>query len=129
MELFLNLVWLAIAALMVWLWTRHASQDCKNRRTQLVALIVLILIIFPVISVTDDLMAAQNMAEARSAQREDYAYSNTHPALPYMLAIYSIIFLDSLHASSQFVTADVFPVPEIKASVIHPIDNRPPPVA
>lgn len=129
MELALNLVWLAIAALMLFLWTRHAAQDGENGRVQIVALIVLILIIFPVISVTDDLVAAQNLAEARSAQREDYVRSNSHHELPLVLAIDSILSLDCPRGPAQFLAAEILPAPEMKASVLHSIDSRPPPAA
>jgi hypothetical protein len=42
-----------------------------TRRTQMVALAVLILILFPVISVTDDLQAIQNPAEVDSCLRRE----------------------------------------------------------
>jgi len=67
MELVLNLAWALSAVVFFCIWLRHARHAGADRRTQLVALAVLILILFPVISVTDDLQAMQNPAEAIAA--------------------------------------------------------------
>ena len=47
---------------------------------QLVALLLLIVVLFPVISVTNDLMAAQNPAETDSVQRRNLEVSVLHAA-------------------------------------------------
>jgi hypothetical protein len=127
MELALNLVWFVIAALMLLLWTCHAVRNGENNRTQIIALIVLILVIFPVISVTDDLMIAQNLAEAACSQRKDYGRANAHPELFPLPAIYSAIFVEYSSSVIQIASVGRLSTPEIRALVIHSIDNRPPP--
>ena len=72
MELVLNLAWAFLASIMVGLWLRLAVRTGVNLRMQFVALAVLLLILFPVISVTDDLQVAQNPAEADCLVRRDH---------------------------------------------------------
>ena len=57
MELALNLVWALLAVSLVRLWLRHASLNAANARTQIAALAMLIVIMLPVILVTDHLQA------------------------------------------------------------------------
>jgi hypothetical protein len=64
MELVLNLVWVLLATVIVRLWICHAPNHCVRKRTQVAALLLLLLVLFPVISVTDDLQAMQNPAES-----------------------------------------------------------------
>ena len=54
MEIILNLAWIFLAAVIMWLWLRYAPCEGASRRTQVAALAMLIVILFPVISVTDD---------------------------------------------------------------------------
>jgi hypothetical protein len=63
MELTLNLSWAFVAAWMIFVWVRKAPRTAMDRGAQFVALAVVILMLLPVISVTDDLIAAQNPAE------------------------------------------------------------------
>jgi hypothetical protein len=85
MELTLNLAWMVLVTLMSWLWIRRTPRENESRWTQFVALAVIILILFPAISMTDDLMAAQNLAETSSCQRKDHVCTDatsTHHAVP-----------------------------------------------
>src|ERR1035438_6715069 len=82
MELVLNLAWVLLAALMFCLWLRFAPRTDVDRRMQFVALAVLLLILFPVISVTDDLQAMQNPAEADCLLRRDHACSTAYSIFP-----------------------------------------------
>jgi len=59
METFLNLVWLVITVAAIWLWRFRwsvSSHDLKHgRQMQAVAMVCLLALLFPVISLTDDL--------------------------------------------------------------------------
>lgn len=55
MELLLNLFWLAIALIAMGLWWRARSEQRCNRLPQLVVLSCVLILLFPVVSVTDDL--------------------------------------------------------------------------
>jgi hypothetical protein len=71
-ETFLNLAWVALAIAMIFSWLRLGNEDRTGRRRQMVALAVLIAVLLPVISVSDDLMEIQNPAETDSCQRRDH---------------------------------------------------------
>lgn len=68
MELFFNLLWVAVSLLMVGFWllrTARATGDPVRHSigVQLVALALLIIILLPVVSLTDDLHATALLAE------------------------------------------------------------------
>jgi hypothetical protein len=66
MELLLNLAWLLLAVPAYWLWRGSGSISAKYKFTRwqcLLALACLLVILFPVISATDDLMAMRTEME------------------------------------------------------------------
>lgn len=71
MELFFNSLWAAFAVVCLVQWLRAEPREKRSRRTAFVALVMLVVILFPVISVSDDLWAIQNPAEADSFARRD----------------------------------------------------------
>jgi hypothetical protein len=129
MELVLNLAWVLLAASMFGLWLRHSPRAAGDRRMQLVALAVLLLILFPVISVTDDLQAIQNAAETDCCQRRGHAGSGAHPlcaspaAMP--LSAFAGVSLAELRVAIHASPA----APHRDDPALYPIQNRPPPAA
>jgi len=83
METILNLAGALLAGVLMCLWVRYAPRRGASRRTQVAALAMLILILFPVISVTDDLQAAQNPADVAVYLRRGHTPS--FPWSPYCL--------------------------------------------
>jgi len=81
MELTLNLAWVLLAFGVVCLWMRHAPHKDASVRTQIAALVMLLVILFPVISVTDDLQAAQNPCEIETTVRRAHASAVPHSIL------------------------------------------------
>ena len=73
MELLLNLVWLLLALPAYWLWRRGAGARAARRITALQFLLALscaLVLLFPVISATDDLHAMRaEMEESASSKR------------------------------------------------------------
>ena len=129
MELVLNLVWAVLAVAIVRLWLNHAPIEAADRRTGWAALFLLLLILFPVISVTDDLQAMQNPAEAETALRKVQSAVN-----PYTICPATAALPESVVAAVDLV---VLPIaiathPPLSASddpALAPIQIRPPPVA
>ena len=79
MELFLNLVWLTLSAALVWGYITFAPAPLKNKKaTAIIALALLILVLLPVISMTDDLAAINNPAETDHLLRRDRAPLHLH---------------------------------------------------
>ena len=132
MELALNLAWMALAALMFCLWLRVAprtgpDRHIEHRHAQFVALTVLILILFPVISVTDDLQALQNPAETDSCQRRDHIVSNPHSIFPGGAALPMPVFAELSFGILHLATPGSLTAPVIDHPALASIQNRPPP--
>lgn len=129
MELLLNFAWLALALTMVALWLRHSASARTERGMQVVAIVALLLILFPVISVTDDLATAQNPAETDTTIRRMHLADGSlavYPAVALPTAAMLHIFfpepglIERIGDSEESLTAPVV--------FAHPV-NRPPPAA
>jgi hypothetical protein len=81
-ELALNLIWALLGTLGLVCWLSSARVSGQRRSTQLLALATVALILFPVISVTDDFWAAQNPAEADSCYRRHDLVAHQHSIIP-----------------------------------------------
>ena len=130
MEIFLNFAWAALAVFIICSWLRIESSGSGDRRRQIVAIAILIAILFPVISVSDDLMAAQNPAETDTCQRRDHLGDQaSHPLLDLATAVPAAAFegidLAACRSLSQQNAQPAAPdCPDFS-----PILNRPPPAA
>ncbi|WP_420239228.1 hypothetical protein ACOBR2_06500 [Telmatobacter bradus] len=129
MESILNLVWLAIAATMVTLWWRQPAPARAQHRLHLVAIAALLLILFPVISLTDDLMAAQNPAETDTTMRRDHQADELHVFFP-ATAMLPATAMDILFPESGFAQRirDLSVTVVVSPALMQPV-NRPPPLA
>ena len=79
MELFLNLVWLCLSVVVVRACVRSAwMRDSGFDRTAAIAVVLLIVLLFPAISMTDDLMAMNLPAEVQHGIRH-HDLSLLHP--------------------------------------------------
>ncbi|HEX3891063.1 MAG TPA: hypothetical protein VHW46_00700 [Terracidiphilus sp.] len=126
MEIFLNLAWSLLAIASVLLWTSQERRIGSERRLPLIALVLLLMMLFPVISVSDDLWAVQNPAEADTCLRRDHVVTCPHCALPAP-AVFPT-FLGPIDTSKpQFRTQIALTMPRNASSVLHPIESRPPP--
>lgn len=130
MEIFLNFAWAALAAALVGMWLRMGSRTDHSWRSQLIAIAVLIAILFPVISVSDDLMAVQNPAETDNYQRRDHlAPVDVHPLQATLATVPPPILAGLLFGFMQYVSPRR-PAPNVAD---HPAlvstANRPPPAA
>jgi len=78
-EFLLNFAWVGLAVAMAVVWAPMHPRTGVPKGTQVVALAVAILILLPVISISDDLMAAQFPAETDSSLRWGQRPSSNHP--------------------------------------------------
>jgi hypothetical protein len=129
MELALNLGWMLLGALLLCLWLRFAPRTGTDRRTQFVALAVLVLVLFPVISMTDDVLAAQNPAEPDTCLRRDHVVSPGHSIIPAAAAPPQPVFAELSFGFLRFAAPRNLPVPVIDHPGLKTIQNRPPPAA
>lgn len=129
METILNLVWLILAFVLVRLWLLYAPQDGASRRMQIAALAMLIVILFPVISVTDDLWSIQYAAETDTSLRRDYLASNPHSIFPAVAAPPELAVADPGVACGRLEAPVQSALITIDNPCLAPIENRPPPAA
>jgi len=129
MELVLNLAWVLLAALLFCLWLRSAPRIGVDRRTQFAALAVLLLILFPVISVTDDLQAVQNPAETDSLLRRGHGCSTAHTIFPAVASLPLPAVAEMSFGVLCMATPGHLLAPVLDHPALAPIQNRPPPVA
>lgn len=127
MELILNLAWGLLAIAGVCLWAGTDRRKGAERYMPVVALFMLIILLFPVISVSDDLWSIQNPAETNSVQRRDHLVFPTHsiiPALIFPCRTSEIRFgFRNWIARADVTTPALCVPPQIR------IQNRPPPAA
>jgi hypothetical protein len=128
MELLLNLAWVLLATLMFCLWLRFASRTGVGPRLQFVALAVLLMILFPVISVTDDLQAVQNPAEADCLVRRDHG-SILHSVLTPVAVLPLPAFTGLSFGLLRLAVFGGPQDPVFENPALAPIQNRPPPAA
>jgi hypothetical protein len=129
MELTLNLGWALLAAWMMCAWLRATPRAARDRRAQFVALAVAILILLPTISMTDDLIAAQNPAEPDCCMRRDHSDCPHHPITPATAAIPLPGFSGLSFGFVQFGASSRQPEPHPEIPALTSIQNRPPPTA
>lgn len=130
MELILNVAWLLVAGTIVCLWLRCDAPSERDWRRQLFAILVLIAILFPAISVSDDLLAIQNACEADSFLRRDHMVSpGLHPIQPAIAMMAAFVFAGLGFAFLRFVAPRVLPVRGLDHPELAGIANRPPPAA
>jgi hypothetical protein len=129
MEILLNLAWTCLAILSLGLWMRFERRTGAQRRMPLIALVMLLVILFPVISVSDDLWSIQNPAETDTCQRRNQIAPNLHSIFPALAAPFAPLFAQ-LNSDVQYFSAPVVLSTEKYAiPALEGIDNRPPPAA
>jgi hypothetical protein len=128
MEILLNLVWVLLAIVIVRLWLRDVPREGASRRTQIAALAMLILILFPVISVTDDLQAAQNLAEDDTYLRRDPTVS-PHSTFPAVAMLPRSTFTEFSFVYLWIKAPGHLPALTVHNPALTAIHNRPPPAA
>jgi hypothetical protein len=129
MELVLNLGWGFLGALLFCLWLGFGPRAHVDRRMQFAALAVLVLVLFPVISMTDDVLAAQNPAEADCCLRRDHVVSAAHSIFPAAATPPPPLFADLPFGFIRVAAPRAFPAPAVDHPGLRTIQNRPPPAA
>jgi hypothetical protein len=128
METTLNLAWVLLAVVLVRLWVRHAPRKGASQRMQVAALAVLILILFPVISVTDDLVAAQNPADVEIYMRRGHTAGSQHFIFPVVATLPPVVFAGLFFGYQRLAAPSRLPVPTVDNPALAGIQNRPPPI-
>ena len=98
MEFFFNVVWGSISLLLGYIWLAglfkaEADSPLPHRRTQFVALGMLILILLPVVSLTDDLSAVTTPVETEHFSRRAHILPATDQAADIAALLHARLFL------------------------------------
>jgi len=129
MELFLNSAWALLAVAIVYLWLRLGRRAVSERQMSFVAPVMLIVILFPVISVSDDLWSIQNPAETDTCQRRDHCAACPHSIFPVVAALPEAAVTGLRLGMLSLDAPRPAPVFAIRNPALHSIRNRPPPAA
>ncbi len=129
MELALNLAWMVLATLMCWLWMRCAPREGTDRRIHFVAVVLIIAILFPVISITDDIAWAQNPAETDSCQRRQHLVARAHSTLHPVVPTFPPSLAEPCSDLSAIALLGNLLAPAVNVPALESIQNRPPPAA
>jgi hypothetical protein len=129
-EILLNLAWVASAIALVTLWLRTAGRGNGNRRGQIIAIAVLVAILFPVISVSDDLMTVQGLAETdNSLRRNSLIPTDTHPVLPAVAMLPPPVFAGIAFSFLRHISSGWAAESFAQSPALASIQSRPPPKA
>jgi len=129
-ELVLNLAWAFCAIGLIGFWWRNRTANPQPVRMQLFALGMVVLLLLPVISVSDDLLAMQGASETDSSVRrilhENLGQLSTSPAF-MALPPDITASIASFHLLREIVH---IPTPaSITTLASRSYANRPPPLA
>ncbi|HEX8926695.1 MAG TPA: hypothetical protein VF786_12930 [Terriglobales bacterium] len=127
MELLLNLVWVLIAGTALSWHLRSAPKDRKQFLLALGALCCALLLLFPTISVSDDLHVQAIVTEDSSPTKR-LASAITHAAPVYQIAIFFVFsaLVAALFRTVCFVRTTT-PAPYLSALLDRPVLGRAPP--
>jgi hypothetical protein len=129
METILNLAWASLSVVGVCLWVGVEHRTAAKKRLPVIALLMLVVILFPVISVSDDLWSIQNPAETDTCQRRDHLPSCPHSLFPALTALPESAFA-GLRLGFEFLVSPLNrPIPAVASPALMEIQNRPPPAA
>jgi hypothetical protein len=131
MEIILNFAWALCSLGLIGFWVRGWRSNPVSRRTQILALAMVVLLLLPVISLSDDLMAMQGPAETDTCcLRRALHACDLHPSVAAAGWAIPAAMLTELSVSG--VSQDA---PEINGWMARPnslprsLDSRPPPQA
>lgn len=128
-EIVLNLIWSLLVAVGFTVWLRMDRRASANRCIQFVAICTLAFILFPVISVTDDLWAMQNPAELDTSVRRNDTAAHFHVFAPELPSAPTAEFTGIPALLSAYVEVAEF-APRFLANPLgSPLFSRPPPAA
>jgi|SRR6185503_2835616 purine-cytosine permease-like protein len=102
MELLLNVVWVLIGGLALWSFLGSSSRSQKRFLFALVALFCAVLLLFPAISISDDLHFQAFVSEDSSASKWLPSAAPTSP-IEYWATLLLAILLALFHRSFWFI--------------------------
>jgi hypothetical protein len=127
MELLCNFVWALVATASVCFWLKLGRCTPKAKHSSLVGLAMLAVILFPVISVSDDLWTLQNPAESDTCLRRDHRDGSFTPHFSIAAAVTEPIGPGLIYGSRRLEIPRLGKLNIADNHLLGFIENRPPP--
>lgn len=139
METLLNCVWLVVGLSLITAWSAHVwgtrtsdpSGLLPSRRLQFTALLLLVVLLFPVISLTDDIAICTATRYSERTLRFHDLIDSSQPAqatLPATMAWMDLVAIMWRSGPSRPVEQDAGIFIRLTGTRL-PVDSRPPPVS
>lgn len=139
MEILLNCVWLVLGLSLISAWSVQAWRErgyepervLPSRRLQFTAILLLLILLFPVISLTDDIAMCTAPRDAERALRLHDPFDGSQPApalLPSAMAWMDVVSRMLRTGPSRPVEQDA-KLTVLLAAMRLPVESRPPPVS
>ncbi len=142
MEMILNLAWAACSLALICFWLRSRNSQSAQRGTgahagscpspclQILALSMVVILLLPVISLSDDLIAMQGPAEADSCVRRGLHSDEWHPSVvPASMAMPEPVFAAPATSVVSQESLQTYAFAPPSRLLYHSLDSRPPPQA
>jgi hypothetical protein len=128
MEIILNVAWALCSLGLILLWARNSRSNPVSRRTQILALAMVVMLLLPVISLSDDLMAMQGPAETDTCLRRALNPSDLHPSVAAACwALPALMVTEVSSSNSSQGTSEGYRWITKPNSLPRSLDSRPPP--
>lgn len=128
MESVLNIAWALTSLSLILFWAKSSARDRVPRSVQFLALVMTVLLLLPVISLSDDLQTMQGPSETDTCVRRALHSDENHPATHPVSTTFPQQVVDSLSLISMIQEVHVSDRPAPLATVwTHSLDSRPPP--
>jgi hypothetical protein len=128
MEIILNLAWGLCSLGLIWFWIRTRDANPVGRKTQILALAVVVLLLLPVISLSDDLMAMQGPAETDGCLRRALHSDAGHPSVvPASMALPEQMMTARALSGFSGEAVQSYGVTPPAPVLTRALDSRPPP--
>jgi len=129
MDLYLSYAWMFAAVASACLWLRPGRRTLESRHIQFLGLFVFIVILFPVISVTDGLRSIHSPAETKTVQLNDEHAARALSVLPEFAPLPGRVAARlSFHPQRSGPLLHL-PLLALDNPALDPLQNRPPPWA
>jgi hypothetical protein len=141
-EILLNCVWLMLGLSLIATWSalgrRQAvlrsaadAHSLPSRRVQFIAVLMLVILLFPVISLTDDLARCTAPQETERALRlhDPLDASPSGPALLPAATVWTQLIAAAFRQISHRPIEDAVELSSLLEATRLPVDSRPPPAA
>jgi hypothetical protein len=141
-EILLNCVWLALGLSLIATWSvfgrppavRRSAADAQSlpsSRVQFVAVLMLVILLFPVISLTDDLARCTAPQETERALRlhDSFDGSPSGPTSLPAATVWTELIAAAFRQVPHQVIEDAVELSSLLEATRLPVDSRPPPAA